>query len=166
MNQQNNRLVTNCKVWSVTPTSFAISLKSIKTGKKEVRASQYFFKIETKAKEIQKTSNKFICTGGCACFTPGTLVQTINGLKPIEEIQRRDLIWSREEFGDTYAYKPVIDTTRTENQQLYEVIVENKQGETKTYLTTAEHPFYIDQIGWLKASLLEADMPLLDRNGH
>lgn len=81
-------------------------------------------------------------------------------------LPRGDLIWSREEFGDTYAYKPVIDTTRTENQQLYEVIVENKQGETKTYLTTAEHPFYIDQIGWLKASLLEADMPLLDRNGR
>lgn len=48
-------------------------------------------------------------------------------------LPRGDLIWSREEFV-MHMHKPVIDTTRTENQQLYEVVVENKQGETETYL--------------------------------
>lgn len=106
------------------------------------------------------------CENPPACFVAGTLIQTVDGLKPIEQIQRGDLVWSRQEFGDAYAYKPVFETKVTENQQLYEVVVENASGETETYLTTAEHPFYIADLGWLKASLLEVGMPLLDRNGN
>lgn len=32
-------------------------------------------------------------------------------------------------------------------------------------MTTTEHPFYVEGIGWLKASLLIFGMKLLDRNG-
>ncbi|ULJ59719.1 hemagglutinin repeat-containing protein [Wielerella bovis] len=123
--------------------------------------------VSPKAAESPKPSIiKVGCANPPACFVAGTLIQTVDGLKPIEQIQRGDLVWSRQEFGDAYAYKPVFETKVTENQQLYEVVVENTSGETETYLTTAEHPFYIADLGWLKASLLEAGMPLLDSNGN
>lgn len=95
----------------------------------------------------------------------GTFIETARGLIPIEQIGFGDLIWSREEFGNHYAYKPVTATKATDNQQLVEVIVENEQGQQETYLTTTEHPFYVEGIGWLKASLLVLGMKLLDRNG-
>lgn len=121
---------------------------------------------EAQKAQSQKTPVKATCAAPPACFVAGTLIQTVDGLKPIEQIQRGDLVWSRQEFGDAYAYKPVFETKVTESQQLHEIIVENTSGETETYLTTAEHPFYIADLGWLKASLLEAGMPLLDRNGN
>ncbi|MGX3067151.1 polymorphic toxin-type HINT domain-containing protein, partial [Ursidibacter arcticus] len=106
---------------------------------------------------------KITCT--TACFVAGTLVETARGLIPIEQIGFGDLIWSREEFGNHYAYKPVKATKATDNQQLVEVIVENEQGQQETYLTTTEHPFYVEGIGWLKSTLLSSEMELLDRNG-
>ncbi|MGX3022318.1 polymorphic toxin-type HINT domain-containing protein, partial [Ursidibacter sp. B-7004-1] len=106
---------------------------------------------------------KITCT--TACFVAGTLVETARGFIPIEQIGFGDLIWSREEFGNHYAYKPVTATKATDNQQLVEVIVENEQGQQETYLTTTEHPFYVEGIGWLKSTLLSSEMKLLDRNG-
>lgn len=100
-----------------------------------------------------------------ACFIAGTLVETAKGLIPIEQIGFGDLIWSREEFGEDYAYKPVVTTKATDNQQLVEIIAENPQGQQEVYKTTLEHPFYVENIGWLKASLLSPEMRLLDRDG-
>lgn len=71
-------------------------------------------------------------------------MQTVNDLKPIEQIQRGEYVWSRQEFGDAYGYKPVFETKVTENQHLYELVAENEAGKTEAYLTTSEHPFYID----------------------
>ena len=51
----------------------------------------------------------------------GTLIHTQAGLKPIEEIELGDLIWSREEFGEHYGYRPVIATKATENQALFAI---------------------------------------------
>ncbi|MDY6215061.1 polymorphic toxin-type HINT domain-containing protein, partial [Actinobacillus porcinus] len=111
-----------------------------------------------------QTDTTHVCNS-IACFVAGTLIETARGLIPIEQIGFGDLIWSREEFGNHYAYKPVTATKATDNQQLVEVIVENEQGQQETYLTTKEHPFYVEGIGWLKASLLIFGMKLLDRNG-
>ncbi|WP_435933234.1 polymorphic toxin-type HINT domain-containing protein [Moraxella bovoculi] len=44
--------------------------------------------------------------------------------------------------------------------------MKNKKGQTETLQTTAEHPFWIKDTGWLKASLLEQGMILLDRNNQ
>ncbi|MGX2970712.1 polymorphic toxin-type HINT domain-containing protein, partial [Ursidibacter sp. B-7004-1] len=113
----------------------------------------------------KSTVEKQNITCTTACFVAGTLVETARGLIPIEQIGFGDLIWSREEFGNHYAYKPVTATKATDNQQLVEVIVENEQGQQETYLTTTEHPFYVEGIGWLKSTLLSSEMKLLDRNG-
>lgn len=46
------------------------------------------------------------------------------------------------------------------------MVVKDKQGETEKLETTSEHPFWIKDVGWLKASLLDAGMILLDRNNE
>lgn len=106
-----------------------------------------------------------VCATDAACFVAGTKIHTADGLKNIEDIQLGDLIWSREEFGDKYAYRPVVATKITEQQALYEVVVQNAQGQMEHYQTTEEHPFHVTDIGWLKASLLEKGMKLLDLQG-
>ncbi|SUT87953.1 heme utilization or adhesion protein [[Actinobacillus] rossii] len=115
--------------------------------------------------EKKAQTDSVLTCNNVACFVAGTLIETARGLIPIEQIGFGDLIWSREEFGNHYAYKPVTATKATDNQQLVEVIVANEQGQQETYLTTTEHPFYVEDIGWLKASLLIFGMKLLDRNG-
>lgn len=46
------------------------------------------------------------------------------------------------------------------------MVVKDKQGETEKLETTSEHPFWIKDVGWLKASLLDSGMTLLDRNNE
>nr|WP_264756378.1 HINT domain-containing protein [Moraxella catarrhalis] len=75
-------------------------------------------------------------------------------------------MWSRQEFGTEYGYRPVIATKVTPNQEIYEVVVKHSNNSTETFKTTKEHPFWVEGIGWLKASLLEQGMILLDRNNQ
>lgn len=82
-----------------------------------------------------------------------------------ETIEHGDLIWSRQEFGTEYGYRPVIATKVTPNQEIYEVVVRHSNHTTETFKTTKEHPFWIKDTGWLKASLLEQGMTLLDKHG-
>ena len=60
----------------------------------------------------------------------------------------------------------MIATKVTAEQAIFEVIIQNKTGQTETLETTAEHPFWIKNFGWLKASLLQSGMTLLDRNNE
>ena len=113
-----------------------------------------------------QTANKAAQTCGTGeCFTAGTLIHTIHGLKPIETINRGELVWSREEFGDKYDYRPVIATKVTPNVPIFEVMIKHDNGLAETINTTEEHPFWIDGEGWRKASILEAGMKLLDKQG-
>ncbi|WP_227547665.1 polymorphic toxin-type HINT domain-containing protein, partial [Moraxella catarrhalis] len=112
---------------------------------------------------VQSKTVNHTCT--VYCFTAGTLIHTTDGLKPIETITHGDLIWSRQEFGDEYDYRPVIATKATPNQEIYEVVVRHSNHTTETFKTTKEHPFWVEGIGWLKASLLEQGMTLLDKHG-
>ncbi|WP_269915490.1 two-partner secretion domain-containing protein [Acinetobacter sp. HY1485] len=98
------------------------------------------------------------------CFTAGTLIETSEGLKPIETFTGGELVWSRNDKTFEYGYRPVVDTKRTENQPIFKVIVQNQLGQQEILETTAEHPFWIKNYGWLKASLLQTGMILLDRN--
>ena len=106
-----------------------------------------------------------VCSG-TVCFTAGTLVHTIHGLKPIETIEYGELVWSREEFGDKYDYRPVIATKVTPNAPIYEVKIKHDSGLEETFSTTEEHPFWIDGEGWRKASILKSGMKLLDKYGN
>ena len=103
------------------------------------------------------------CSGG-ACFTAGTLIETDQGLKAVEKFEGGELVWARNDVTLEYDYRPVIATKVTAEQAIFEVVIKNQQGQEETLETTAEHPFWIKDVGWLKASLLQSGMTLLDRN--
>ncbi|NSM10517.1 hypothetical protein G5C01_03915 [Moraxella bovoculi] len=120
-----------------------------------------------KPETASKTSrNTATCTTGTVCFTAGTLIETDKGLKAIETFTGGELIWTRNDITLEYGYRPVIATKATPDQPIFQVTVKNHQGDIETLQTTAEHPFWIKDTGWLKASLLEQGMILLDRNNQ
>ena len=101
---------------------------------------------------------------GAACFTAGTLIETDQGLKEIEQFVGGELIWTRNDITLEYGYRPVIATKVTADQPIFEVVIRGGNGQQETLNTTAEHPFWVKELGWLKASLLQSGMTLLDRN--
>ena len=119
-----------------------------------------------KADKPTTAQAKATCTTGTVCFTAGTLIETSEGLKAIETFTGGELIWTRNDITLEYGYRPVIATKATPDQPIFQVTVKNHQGDIDTLETTAEHPFWIKDTGWLKASLLEQGMILLDRNNQ
>ena len=103
---------------------------------------------------------------GAACFTAGTLIETDQGLKEIEQFVGGELIWTRNDITLEYGYRPVIATKVTADQPIFEVVIRGGNGQQETLNTTAEHPFWVKELGWLKASLLQTGMTLLDRNNE
>ena len=106
-----------------------------------------------------------VCSG-TECFTAGTLIETSEGLKAIETFTGGELVWSRSETSLTYGYQPVIANKETPAQPIFEVVIQREDGQQETLKTTAEHPFWIKNYGWLKAALLAKGMTLVDRNNN
>ncbi|VEW10161.1 Protein of uncharacterised function (DUF1557) [Moraxella caviae] len=130
------------------------SAQAVKQAKSQVTATP------------KATQTKATCSNGTVCFTAGTLIETSEGLKAVETFTGGELIWSRNDITLEYGYHPVIATKATPDQPIFQVTVKNNQGDIETLETTAEHPFWIKETGWLKASLLEQGMILLDRNNQ
>lgn len=105
------------------------------------------------------------CSGG-SCFTAGTLIETDQGLKAIETFTGGELVWSRNDVTLEYGYRPVIATQVTEDQPIFNVVIQDQRGQLETLEMTSEHPFWIKDYGWLKASLLKSGMTLLNRDNE
>ncbi|ALV08953.1 hypothetical protein RD2015_4512 [Roseateles depolymerans] len=130
----------------------------------------------------QATTNKATAEEGvgCAnppqCFVAGTLIHTVDGPKAIETFVGGELVLSRHEHTGEAGVRPVVATVATKDQPIYEVVIENAQGETETLHTTAEHPFWVinaaDERGeyfsevfesqWVRAASLMPGMRLVD----
>ena len=95
------------------------------------------------------------------CFVAGTLVETEDGQKPIEEIQAGDKVLSENPETGEIAYKTVEETYINETDELIHVHV---NGETIS--ATPNHPFYVDKLGWTLAKNLRAGDILVLSNGE
>lgn len=94
------------------------------------------------------------------CFTAGTEISTEGGLKPIEEIEIGDKVWSyNEQTGET-SLKEVVALYESEKYNLVEVTVD---GEIIT--STDTHPYFVHGKGWIRADELEVGDILIDVNG-
>ncbi|WP_235595689.1 TIGR04388 family protein [Leptospira weilii] len=86
------------------------------------------------------------------CFTAGTLVHTSNGTKVIEDVKVGDQVLSWDEETGEQEYHRVVKTFQREVNVVYTIVYSNgTQVET-----TDEHPFYIEEKGWVAAKDLRS----------
>jgi len=93
--------------------------------------------------------------GSNLCFVEGTLVHTQNGLKPIEKIEVGDLVASKNEFTGETTWKPVVQLFRNFDKEILNLTLVNAGGDTELLGVTAEHPFWVESIGWVNAANLQ-----------
>ena len=76
------------------------------------------------------------------CFKEGTLVETEEGLKPIEEIAVGDKVLAFDETTGEQAYKPVVQLFRNTTKEWQYVYIE---GETQPIISTPGHKYYLPE---------------------
>ena len=81
-------------------------------------------------------------TGKC-CFVAGTLVETEDGLRPIEEIEIGDSVLARDEATGDTAYKPVTDLITQNERIIWDVEVKGVDGALEAFETTDDHPWWV-----------------------
>jgi len=86
-----------------------------------------------------------------SCFAAGTPVWTIDGLRPVEQLQVGDRVLSQDPDSGELAYKPVIRTTRREPEPLVTVRIGNEP-----FTCTEGHPFWACGQGWVQARHLKS----------
>lgn len=114
------------------------SAKGVLDPTKTVRKAAKLAKLGNAARKARK---------GC-CFVAGTLVETDDGLRPIEEIELGDLVLSRNpETGET-TFKAVTDVIPEHNRVIWEVSLTGENGTSELFETTDEHPWWVvNEIG-------------------
>ncbi|MDQ0418984.1 hypothetical protein J2Z48_003209, partial [Croceifilum oryzae] len=83
-----------------------------------------------------------------------------DGEKPIEDIQVGDKVLSKDEKTGKREYKKVTQLFKREVDQIYTVTVGKEKIET-----TAEHPFWVKDKGWVPVKNLQEGDLLEDENG-
>ena len=95
------------------------------------------------------------------CFTGDTEVYTSDGLVCIEDVQVGDSVWAyNSETGET-ELKEVLNVWVKETDEILHV--STSDGETID--TTTNHPFYVEEKGWVAAGDLEFGDTLVTADG-
>lgn len=94
-----------------------------------------------------------------ACFAKGTLVETTEGKKPIEDIRIGDYVWSYDTLHKQYGYKQVLKAFSRYSDKLVELQIGNEK-----ITVTAEHPFYSNR-EWIEAGHLRTGDVLYTMEG-
>ncbi|HEY0762426.1 MAG TPA: RHS repeat-associated core domain-containing protein [Pyrinomonadaceae bacterium] len=106
------------------------------------------------------------CKGGQSCFVAGTLVQTSQGEKRIEEVHPGDVVFSldpqQQNASSDLSPEPQ-NVTRT-FVRTAPVVVDIHVG-NQTITATPEHPFWVIGAGWTAAGELRRGSALLTKDG-
>ena len=95
------------------------------------------------------------CVGAqCAalCFAPETLVETEDGLRPIDTLKAGDRVLARDPETAALAYKPVLRMIITPRRALETLVVVSALGQMESVRVTPNHPFFVRGRGWVEAS--------------
>jgi RHS repeat-associated protein len=107
--------------------------------------------------------NKVGCKG---CFVAGTLIDTEDGLRPIEDIKVGDLVWAQDEDTGEIALKAVTDLVRPQAREIYTVEVDSENAVSSIIGTTDDHPWWVVGQGWLRTDELISGMEVITRDGR
>lgn len=95
------------------------------------------------------------------CFKEGTLVETEEGLKPIEEIEVGDRVLACDEETGTQAYKPVLRLFRNKSTEWTGVTVNGTE-----IVSTPGHKYYLSETKtWVAAAKLKVGEKVLLSDG-
>ncbi len=103
--------------------------------------------------KMKKTKEKSKCVNG-KCFTGDTLILTKTGLRPIRQIRIGDDIYSGNDVTKETGFKKVEEVFKTEAHTIYHIRMDG-EAELKT---TAYHPIFVIDEGWVNAINLKEDM--------
>ena len=105
------------------------------------------------------------CSTPTECFIAGTLVLTSLGNKPIENIEIGDEVWSYNEKTGDKTLKKVVEVFKNKTKKWIHLLFEYEDGVKEEIVCTEEHPFYVNNLGWINScDLLENDEVLLYNN--
>lgn len=95
------------------------------------------------------------------CFIAGTLIETKDGKKNIEDIKEGDYVTSRDPVTGDQTEKKVLTLYRYEKYILIHVYTEQEE-----IVTTKEHPFYVEGAGFVTAESLKVGDVLRTTEGE
>ncbi len=101
---------------------------------------------------------------GKGCFTAGTLIATAGGFVPIDELNESDRVLSLNETTHRIETRRVLGISTRTGVEIVELSVAISGDSVETIQTTAEHPFWVDERGWVRAGDLEPGDRLRSRS--
>ena len=113
---------------------------------------------------LKNAENAVDAARACS-FAEGTLVATPTGMAPIESLTIGDQILARSESSEEMDYKQISDAYSHEHTDGMTLTVVHWDGTTETLTTTQEHPFYVEEIGFVPAGELEAGQQIATAEG-
>lgn len=96
------------------------------------------------------------------CFPKGTPVDIPGGSKPIEQVKVGDQVYSYNEITDSLCLKNVVRVFRKTPSTM--VLVHTRNG--GTLASTANHPYFTVNRGWVDASSLKSTDSLVFKTSH
>jgi len=95
------------------------------------------------------------------CFVAGILILTKNGYKNIEDIKAGDYVLSQDSITKEQGYQRVVRTFKNVTDTLLRISLDSE-----VILTTAEHPFWVENKGWVEASKLKIGSKISTADGE
>jgi RHS repeat-associated protein len=143
-------------LWDVTA-----ALVPFLPGSYMAKGAKAITKTVDKGKDVKK--GKVPQKGSCNCFTAGTKIQTEDGEKNIEEIRVGDKVLAKDENNPNsdLAFKQVTALFRSQRDDIIMLNVGKQVIET-----TNNHPFWVEDKGWVFADELRIGDQLLQADGN
>jgi RHS repeat-associated protein len=92
---------------------------------------------------------------GCSCFEAGTDITTPNGLVDIESLEIGDQVLARDpETGET-TWSSVTDTFMTGIKPIWALTVQTNDGGSDIHFVTDDHPYWVENRGWIESGDLQ-----------
>ncbi|NUN99154.1 MAG: VCBS repeat-containing protein [Saprospiraceae bacterium] len=102
-----------------------------------------------------------IAEKGCNCFESGVTVMTPEGRKTVDSIKPGDLVWAYQEESGELALSKVTGVFTRPRYEKVEISFGGQQ-----VVTTDDHPFWVEGLGWVPAGALKTGDELVGLDGQ
>ena len=99
------------------------------------------------------------------CFAAGTLVATSTGLVPIEAVEPGTIVQGRNDSSGEMEWRTVTANHARPDVSTLAIGIEDEREGSWQLTTTAEHPVYVESVGYVPADRLEPGQWLVTESG-